>query len=272
VLLSDRTYSSRRKYLKSFGHPVLDALASCTALQTLELRPEHVENWNSDFQRLLSLRAVKITVAVCEQLAGRNADFPKYPRFDKVWIKVEQLLSGESPSLVMRQKVVDFEWSVGKWREATRLKLIGILNESPKKITADLSPLEVTCSLSNRFPTRLATKNIVIWGLPSTNAMRVKLVKEEKRDNEQRNASGLSIRQDEALRKRREGKKHSLTVKEIEEVKADLREREEKRAEAEKEEQRREERNKKNRQTKLNRKIRKAGEMKKTERKRVSDA
>lgn len=181
------------KKKENYGMKLWNALLSCSALQTLEIRHDYVEKWAPQIVQLREGREIKITMASCNNIIPQHLSFPK---LNDVLIKVEEPVIETDDCEAMRLNAENFYRIAAHCRQAARVELKVILKESPKRITVDLSPFDVTIY----GPNFLETRKVVLWGLPNTTSMRIKLAKEERKDNEQRIAKGLLTRQEEQLR------------------------------------------------------------------------
>jgi hypothetical protein len=264
---SSRVYSSYSTKDKDFSKKIWDGLASCSSLRTLKIRMDHIGNQGSNITQLCQGKDIKVTIAEFRQLLPSNYSDPK---LDGVWIEIEEALPKTHKGYLTRREIHKFRLAVELSQEAARLKLLDILRDTPKNITVDLSPLEVSVKMP-----LLTHRKVVLWGLPSTTATRIRMLKEERRDDAHRIKKGLLTRRNGDMQEEREAalkaKKQALTLKEIEDLEKDLRKIQEKRANLERERQLAERTDAETREEELETNMRIANETKKNERRRVSD-
>jgi hypothetical protein len=193
------------------------------------------------------------------------------PKLKDVWIKVSHPLQKTREWGPLRDQLRRYQQEriVEECRLVVQTQLTSILTSKPKDLDTRLSPMTMpkTCSPSIRG------KKIIVIGLPSTAKTRLAMRKEELRDDRLRRKNGELTRAEEEVRKKIEEKER----KSREEAEGrELQDENNRRAarESNKENFARRERSegiegKEVVQGKLRRKIRRAEELRKKERKRV---
>ncbi|EPE31886.1 hypothetical protein GLAREA_11968 [Glarea lozoyensis ATCC 20868] len=251
------------------GTLIWDSLMKLECLKTLIIRQDHIENHCSRIVALWALHPdLTIKMAISLRVMPYDCTIPK---LKDVWIIVLADLKKTKEWGPLRDQARRFMYDsiVEKCRKEVETQLTEVLEQRPKAVDERLNPVTLPGGL---VP---GVEEVMVLGLPSCTKERLRMWKEEIRDDEVRKERGELTRKEEEVRVTVERRERGRRVRAEREAEDEQKQRraakESNRRTAESREKEEEEERKADRERKERRNIRRLEEVKKKERKRVPD-